>query len=108
MRFIPGPNSVFEEPLLVGFVGKKEQTGHPAQKPEKIYEKLILMASKKDDLIFDPMAGSGTTGAVCKNLKRKCILSDISGEYLSLMEKRLGTKHIPKKIIKEQLLAMVG
>jgi len=107
MRFIPGPNSVFEEPLLIGFVGKKEQTGHPAQKPEKIYEKLVLMASKKDDLIFDPMAGSGTTGAVCKCLKRKCILSDISGEYLSLMERRLGIKRIPKKIIKEQLLEMV-
>ena len=107
MRFIPGPNSVFEEPLLVGFVGKNEQTGHPAQKPEKIYEKLVLMASKKDDLIFDPMAGSGTTGAVCKYLKRKCILSDISGEYLLLMEKRLGIKRIPKRIIKEQLVAMV-
>ena len=52
------------------------------------------------------MAGSGTTGAVCKNLKRKCMLSDISDEYSLLMEKRLGIKRIPKKIIKEQLLAM--
>ena len=42
MRFIPGPNSVIEESLLVGFVGKKEQTGHPAQKPEKVYERLLL------------------------------------------------------------------
>lgn len=105
MRFIPGPNSVIEEPLLVGFVGKKEQTGHPSQKPEKVYEKLILMTSKIDDLIYDPMAGSGTTGAVCKIHKRKCILSDISDEYLTLTEKRLGIKRLSNKIIKEQLLA---
>jgi site-specific DNA-methyltransferase (adenine-specific) len=105
MRFIPGPNSVIEEPLLVGFVGKKEQTGHPAQKPEKVYEKLILMTSAPDDLIYDPMAGSGTTGAVCIAHKRKCILSDISDEYLTLTEERLGVKRLSQSIVKEQLLA---
>ena len=106
MRFIPGPNSVIEEPLLVGFVGKKEQTGHPSQKPEKVYEKLILMASNKNELIFDPMGGSGTTGAVCKTHKRKCIISDISDEYITLIEKRLETKQISRNIISEQLLAI--
>ena len=106
MRFIPGPNSVIEEPLLVGFVGKKEQTGHPSQKPEKVYEKLILMSSNKNDLIFDPMAGSGTTGAVCKTHKRKCIISDISDEYISLIEKRLGAKQLPQNVINEKLLAI--
>jgi len=106
MRFIPGPNSVIEEPLLVGFVGKKEQTGHPSQKPEKVYEKLILMTSTIDDLIYDPMAGSGTTGAVCRTHKRKCILSDISDEYLTLAEKRLGVKRFSQNIVEEQLLAI--
>ena len=106
MRFVPGPNSVIEEPLLVGFVGKKEQTGHPSQKPEKVYEKLILMTSTMDDLIYDPMAGSGTTGAVCKAHKRKCILSDISDEYLTLAEKRLGVKRFSQNTIEEQLLAI--
>jgi site-specific DNA-methyltransferase (adenine-specific) len=104
MRFIPGPNSVIEEPLLVGFVGKKEQTGHPSQKPEKVYEKLILMTSNMEDLIYDPMAGSGTTGAVCRTHKRKCIISDMSDEYLSLAEKRLGVKRLSENIIGEQLL----
>jgi site-specific DNA-methyltransferase (adenine-specific) len=106
MRFVPGPNSVIEEPLLVGFVGKKEQTGHPSQKPEKVYEKLLLMTSKEGDLIYDPMAGSGTTGAVCKTHKRKCILSDISDEYLTLAENRLGIKRLPTNVIEEQLLSM--
>ncbi len=94
MRFVPGPTSVIEESLLVGFVGKNEQTGHPSQKPEKVYEKLVLMSSKPDDLIYDPMAGSGTTAAVCKNVKRKCIISDMSEEFIQISEKRLGIKRL--------------
>lgn len=101
MRFIPGPNSVIEESLLVGFVGKKEQTGHRSQKPEKVYEKLLLMSSKVGDLIFDPMAGSGTTGAVCITHERKCILSDHSEEYILITEKRLGIKRIPANVIEQ-------
>ena len=95
---------MIEEPLLVGFVGKKEQTGHPSQKPEKVYEKLILMTSKMEDLIYDPMAGSGTTGVVCRTHKRKSIISDTSDEYLSLAEKRLGIKRLSENIIRERLL----
>ena len=33
MRFVPGPPTVLEAPLNIGFVGRNEQTGHPAQKP---------------------------------------------------------------------------
>ncbi|MBS4021640.1 MAG: hypothetical protein KGZ79_04365 [Dethiobacter sp.] len=56
LRYMPGPTSVLESfpedmvegwpenviecPLLVGFVGRKEQTGHPAQKPFKVYDNL--------------------------------------------------------------------
>jgi site-specific DNA-methyltransferase (adenine-specific) len=97
MRFVPGPTSVIEEPLLVGFVGKKEQTGHPAQKPEKVYEKLILMTTKPGDVVFDPMAGSGTTGAVCKSNGRLAIIADESEEFVSIAEKRLGIKRLSNK-----------
>lgn len=104
MRFVPGPTSVIEESLLVGFVGKKEQTGHPAQKPEKVYEKLILMSSRIGDIVYDPMAGSGTTAAVCKTLKRKCIISDISEEFTVIAEKRLGIKRLPNSLFENIIL----
>jgi hypothetical protein len=99
MRFIPGPSSVIEEPLLVGFIGKDEQTGHPSQKPIKVYEKLILMTTKKEDIVFDPMCGSGTTGQVCKKHGSFAILSDISEEYTEIVEKRLNIKRIDFKNI---------
>src|SRR5437016_5890371 len=90
LRYMPGPPSVVESPLIIGFVGKKEQTGHPSQKPEAVYKPLIEMVTKPGDLVFDPMCGSGTTGAVCHNLGRRAVLSDVSLEYIAMARKRLG------------------
>lgn len=92
LRYMPGPASVIEVPLNIGFVGRKEQTGHPAQKPEKVFEPLILMTTKPGDLVLDPMCGAGTTGAVCRQLGRCGILCDASDEYLRLAETRLGIR----------------
>ena len=94
MRFIPGPSTVIEEPLIVGFVGKKERTGHPSQKPEAVYQRIVLMATSENDLVVDVMAGSGTTGAVCQKQKRKCVLCDMNDDYISMMEKRLNVPRI--------------
>ncbi|HWM24761.1 MAG TPA: site-specific DNA-methyltransferase [Chthoniobacterales bacterium] len=93
MRYMPGPPSVLEVPLNIGFVGKNEQTGHPAQKPEKVIEPLILMATRVGDTVLDPMCGSGTTGAVCQKLGRKAILCDSSNEYLEVTRKRLSARN---------------
>jgi site-specific DNA-methyltransferase (adenine-specific) len=94
LRYIPGPTSVIEEPLLVGFVGKEEQTGHPAQKPVAVFQKLLLMTTKKGELVLDPMSGSGTTGEAARRSGRLAIISDHSEEYTQIAEKRLGIKRI--------------
>ena len=51
MRFIPGPASVLEAPLNIGFVRRNEQTGHPAQKPLSVIEPLLLMSTKERDTV---------------------------------------------------------
>lgn len=105
LRYMPGPTSViegdFSDPadvievaLLVGFVGKKEQTGHPSQKPVSVFEKLILMATVEDNLVFDPMCGSGTTAVAARKLGRYAIITDHSEDYISIAEKRLNVKRI--------------
>jgi len=94
LRFVPGPPSVFEVPLNIGFVGKQEQTGHPAQKPLKVIEPLILMTTKKGDWVLDPMCGSGTTGEVCQQLKRNVILCDESERWLGVTKTRLFSKKV--------------
>lgn len=92
LRYLPGPPSVIEAALLVGFIGRREQQGHPSQKPEKSIEPLIQMATKPGDLVLDPMCGSGTTGAVCRRLERRAILCDAAEEYVQMTERRLGLK----------------
>lgn len=89
MRFVPGPPTVLEAPLNIGFVGRAEQTGHPAQKPLSVIEPLVLMSTKPDDTVLDPMCGSGTTGEACIRLKRQAVLCDKSPEYLEVTESRL-------------------
>ncbi len=90
LRYIPGPTSVLEAPLEIGFVRKHEQTGHPAQKPTRVFEPLIKMTTKEGDVVLDPMCGSGTTGVVCESLGRKVILCDLEEEYVQLVERRLN------------------
>lgn len=89
MRFVPGPPTVLEVPLNVGFVGKDEQTGHPAQKPLSVIKPLILMTTKENDLVLDPMCGSGTTAEACVQLNRRAILCDQSEEWIDLTRKRV-------------------
>lgn len=89
MRFIPGPPSVLEAPLNIGFVGQNEQTGHPAQKPVSVIEPLIRMSTRERDTVLDPMCGAGTTGEACLRLNRNAILCDQSQEWLSVTRERL-------------------
>lgn len=53
-------------------------------------EPLVQMVTKPGDTVLDPMCGSGTTGAVCRRLGRKSVLSDLSEDYTRMTEKRLG------------------
>ena len=86
---MPGPPSVIEAPLQVGFVGRAEHVGHPAQKPIKVFEPLVLMTTKEGDTVLDPLCGSGTTGVVCRTLDRRAILCDAAEEYVYMTEERL-------------------
>lgn len=94
LRYVPGPTSVIEAPLLIGFVGKKEQTGHPAQKSLVVYDRLIRMTTEEGDLIFDPMCGSGTAGAIAIIRNRRAILNDRDPEYVKMTRDRMQADHV--------------
>jgi site-specific DNA-methyltransferase (adenine-specific) len=94
LRFIPGPPSVIEEPLLCGFVGRNEQTGHPSQKPVAVIERIILMGTARGDLVVDLMSGAGTSAVAAYNNERFSIICDISEEYTAIAENRLTVRRI--------------
>ena len=72
--------------------------GHPAQFPEQLANDHIISWSNEGDIIYDPFAGSGTTGKMAILNKRKCIMSEISSEYCDIIKKRL------EQIINERTL----
>ena len=65
-----------------------EKTGYPTQKPEGVLRRIILASSNEGDTVLDFFAGSGTTGAVCQELRRSFILVDNNPEALKVMTKR--------------------
>ena len=62
---------------------------HPAVFPEKLAEEHILSWSNKEDLIFDPMCGSGTTCKMALKHGREFIGVDISKDYIDIAKERI-------------------
>lgn len=56
---------------------------HFATFPEKLVEPCILAESRPGDLIFDPFAGSGTTGRVAIRHNRKFIGTELNFQYIA-------------------------
>jgi modification methylase len=75
------------EERLKGRDGKKL---HPTQKPESLLARVILAASRPDDLVLDPFAGSGTTGAVARRLRRRFIGIERSADYAEAARARIA------------------
>ncbi len=67
--------------------GKK---AHPTQKPEALLHRVVLASTMVGDVILDPFFGSGTTGAVAKQLGRDFIGIERDPDYLALAEKRIA------------------
>lgn len=65
------------------------KTEHPAVFPEKLARDLIISWSNKDDIVFDPFAGSGTVPKEAEKLHRKWIGIEISEKYCGIIKKRL-------------------
>ena len=82
------PSNIWTD-ISVPFWSMPENTDHPTQKPEKLLAKIILASSNKNDIIFDPFLGSGTTAVVASKLQRKFIGVEIDEYYCCLALKRL-------------------
>jgi DNA modification methylase len=69
----------------------KEWLGYPTQKPIKLLERIINMASNPDDTVLDPFCGCGTTVAAAEKLGRRWIGIDITYMAIAMIENRLKT-----------------
>ncbi|MCB0746217.1 MAG: site-specific DNA-methyltransferase [Ignavibacteriae bacterium] len=91
------PSNIWTD-ITIPFWSMPENTEHPTQKPEKLMAKIIMASSKKEDIIFDPFLGSGTTAVVAKKLSRKFVGVELDEKFAALAIKRLETAEINKSI----------
>ncbi len=67
----------------------RERCGYPTQKPLLLLERIVQLASNKNDLVLDPFCGSGTTLVAAKLYQRRYVGIDSSIEAVELSRQRL-------------------
>ena len=74
-----------------GSVGK--DIPHPAIYPDELVRRIILLSSKKGDIILDPFLGSGTSLITSKKLGRGSVGYELNDqEYKNLIKLRLDNE----------------
>lgn len=84
-------NNIWEYAVgLGGSTSDKIAFKHTAIFPEKLAQEHILSWSNENDIVFDPMCGSGTVCKMAMLNERNYIGMDISKEYVELAKKRIN------------------
>lgn len=63
---------------------------HPCQLPVHLLERLILATTDENDVVLDPMVGTGTTCVAAKKLGRRFIGIDIDPKYVEIATKNVA------------------
>jgi len=73
----------------------RERTGYPTQKPLELLRRIILTSTNQNDIVLDPVCGSGTTLVAAKALGRKWIGIDSSNDAIKITKMRLSADQNP-------------
>ena len=101
-----GTTTTKEYPKLVGYndvgspakffyspkASKKEKgdTTHPTVKPIELMKYLVRLVTRKEGIVLDPFAGTGTTGEAALLQNRKYYMIEKNKKYFKDIEKRVG------------------
>ncbi len=58
---------------------------HPTMKPISVLRRLILNSSQREDIVYDPFGGSGSTLLACEQTLRKCRMIEIEPKYCQVI-----------------------
>ena len=93
-------HNFIEAPICMGAERWKDPP-HPTQKPLRVLEQIIRIASRPGDIVFDPFMGVGSTGVAAIKLERKFIGFEAEERYFQAAEERihsLSQKTLPHQI----------
>jgi site-specific DNA-methyltransferase (adenine-specific)/modification methylase len=93
-------HNFIEAPICMGSE-RVRNPFHPTQKPVRVLEHIIKIASKEGDVVFDPFMGVGSTGVAALNLGRKFIGIEIDENYFRAAERRIREAAAKLKLFKQ-------
>ena len=70
-------------------IKKNGKKVHSTQKPESLLHRILLASTNKNDFIFDPFLGTGTTAVVAKKLSRNYFGIEKEKKYFDAAKERL-------------------
>jgi site-specific DNA-methyltransferase (adenine-specific) len=79
---------------------RKEGTGYPTQKPERLLDRIIRAASGPGQVVADLMCGSGTTLVVAARLGRRFVGGDKSDVAIETTRRRLDAAGVAYAVTK--------
>jgi len=84
------PSDVWEFPKVTTGEQRssRERTGHPAQFPLPVVERIVLASSNPVELVMDPFAGSCSAGIAAAGLGRIFLGIEIRSDYCSMAIER--------------------
>lgn len=65
---------------------------HPGTFQEALVERFVTMFTKKNQWVFDPFVGTGTTLVSCRHLERNAIGIELSQDFIQIAKERLKQK----------------
>ena len=83
-----------EAPICMGLERLKDPL-HPTQKPLRVLEHVIRIASNEGDTVFDPFMGVGSSGVAALRLRRRFKGVEIDEDYYQAAERRLRSVTVP-------------
>ena len=86
------PNGMFKDRET------KSRNIHPTVKPLTLMNYLVVLGSRKGDVVLEPFAGSGTTALACVGQERDYIAIEREEEYYEIAKARLEKVEEPIKL----------
>ena len=99
------PSDVWEFPKVTTGIKRssRERTGHPAQFPLQVVERIVRASSNALEIVFDPFAGSCSAGLAAVGLGRIFLGIEIESKYCQMAIDRYEKYRRERDYLKQQL-----
>ncbi len=79
---------------------RRESTGYPTQKPEKLLDRIVRASSEPGSLVVDPFCGSGTTLVVAAERGRRFVGCDAGELAITIARERLRASRVAHEFVR--------